>query len=487
MTEQNPSPALPSAPAAFQPARPWNPLTRFSFRFLFAYLLLYNFQSFVSNVCSLIGAAIGLFTKAEWVGYVYAPAQWVQTAQQTSVVWLVKTLFNIDITNFPNGSGDTQYNYYELAVYAAAALLAAILWTIIAFSKPAWRGQSHTRLMDYLRIYVRYVLAFTMITYGMIKVIKLQFPEPSFYRLTEAYGDSSPMGILWAMMGVSWPYNVFAGLGETIGGLLLFWRRTSLLGSVISAGVMANVVALNFCYDVPVKLYSSHLFLQALWLAAPNLSRVITLLLTDRAVPPKPADRLVTSRRVEIAWVILKTLLVAAYMTNQTISGIQSYYSYGDGAPLTPLVGMYAVQHCDRGEPLTSPAPDRESWKEIIIGRTSAFMGGLGSVRIESADRSRISLQYHLDPAAKTITFITPARPPAPGNQPSSAPSPAPADLPTPLEDTLTYTEPDPDHVELRGTFQSRPLTLLLKRKSSQDYLLLSRGFHWINNFPFNR
>ena len=56
-------------------------------------------------------------------------------------------------------------------------------------------------------------------------------------------------------MGYSRPYAIFCGLVETVGGLLLFWQRTTTLGALIVAASMANVAMLNFSYDVPVKLF----------------------------------------------------------------------------------------------------------------------------------------------------------------------------------------------------------------------------------------
>jgi len=87
--------------------------------------------------------------------------------------------------------------------------------------------------------------------------------------MLEAIGDQSPMGLLWNFMGASAPYTIFGGLGELIGGLLLTNRRTALLGALISAAVMSQVVMLNFSYDVPVKIYSSELLLTARVLIAP--------------------------------------------------------------------------------------------------------------------------------------------------------------------------------------------------------------------------
>lgn len=45
---------------------------------------------------------------------------------------------------------------------------------------------------------------------------------------------------------------------------------------------LINVVVLNFSYDVPVKLYSSHLLALALFLAAPEFRRLANVFLFNR-------------------------------------------------------------------------------------------------------------------------------------------------------------------------------------------------------------
>src|SRR5258708_21145416 len=108
-----------------------------------------------------------------------------------------------------------------------------------------------------------------MVDYGWHKIMPVQFPPPGPDRLLVAYGDSSPMGLLWTFMGASKPYVMFSGLIEVAGGLLLLFRRTSLLGGLLSAAVLTNVVLMNFCYDVPVQLYSSRLLVMAVLYVAP--------------------------------------------------------------------------------------------------------------------------------------------------------------------------------------------------------------------------
>ena len=58
-------------------------------------------------------------------------------------------------------------------------------------------------------------------------------------------------------------------------------------------GVMTNVVALNLCYDVPVKMYSASILLMATFLLAPDMGRLLNVLLLNRpTVPrvPNPAE-----------------------------------------------------------------------------------------------------------------------------------------------------------------------------------------------------
>ena len=132
---------------------------------------------------------------------------------------------------------------------------------------------------------VRFVLGATMLSYGWAKVFPNQMPAPGPDRLLNPIGETSPMGLLWTFMGASSAYQIFAGVGEVVGGTLLFWRRTALLGALVLVVVLANVVALNFCYDVPVKLYSSHLLAMALFIVAPHVPRLLDVLVLNRPAP----------------------------------------------------------------------------------------------------------------------------------------------------------------------------------------------------------
>jgi uncharacterized membrane protein YphA (DoxX/SURF4 family) len=264
-------------------ASPWTVPRIVAFRFMFAYVVLYCFPQ-----------PLEMVPKLDWLAGKYGEGL-VHLA-----AWLGARLLGIEVDpDAPgNGSGDRTIDYLLVFTDLLLATLATVVWSLIDRRRP-----HHRRLAEGLWIYVRYVLALTMIAYGLAKVFKSQFPFPSPARLAQPIGNTSPMGILWTFMGYSTPYNVFTGGMECLGGVLLFSRRTTTLGALVIVGVMTNVVALNFCYDVPVKLYSTHLLLLAVGLAAPDLRRLANVLILNRPTTPRPpAPPIWYESTVNAAW-----------------------------------------------------------------------------------------------------------------------------------------------------------------------------------------
>jgi hypothetical protein len=50
----------------------------------------------------------------------------------------------------------------------------------------------------------------------------------------------------------------------------------------------------------------------------------------------------------------------------------------------------------------------------------------------------------------------------------------------------LKYDEPEPDRLVIEGTFNNQRLKVRLHRVDQSEFLLLNRGFHWINETPYN-
>ncbi len=127
------------------------------------------------------------------------------------------------------------------------ALSATVIWSALA------RRTEYERFAGWCRIALRYYLGVIMLVYGGAKVIPSQFPPIAVEQISEPLGNLSPQALLWAYMGYSRIYTIFTGVGEALGALLLFFRRTTTLGAAILVAVLSNVVLINFAYDVPVK------------------------------------------------------------------------------------------------------------------------------------------------------------------------------------------------------------------------------------------
>lgn len=235
----------------------------------------------------------------EWVDSAY---QWRNEHSMAWGDWERKVVDRVaaDVFGFtetldrPRASGDPTYGYVETATRAAAAIGVALLWFLIAaiVSRFAHRRD---RLVEgigpWIHLAGRYYLASVILGYGLAKVYPSQFSFPDFARLETPYGDGSPMNILWSFMGSSKAYIIFSGIMEVLPALLLLTRRTALLGALLGAAVMANVAVLNYCYDVPVKLFSTHLFVLAAALAAVDLKPLAFLFLLNRPTPRRDLSR----------------------------------------------------------------------------------------------------------------------------------------------------------------------------------------------------
>jgi hypothetical protein len=52
---------------------------------------------------------------------------------------------------------------------------------------------------------------------------------------------------------------------------------------------------------------------------------------------------------------------------------------------------------------------------------------------------------------------------------------------------TFSYDLPLPDKLELNGSMDGKAISATMKRATEKQYELMDRGFHWIQEMPYNR
>lgn len=133
-----------------------------------------------------------------------------------------------------------------------------------------------------IRTILFYFLAMQLLKYGFDKIFKTQFYLPEPNTLYTPVGMLDKDILYWSTIGVSHSYNVFTGSLEIIAGLLLLFRRTRVLALVFSIGILLHICALNFSFDISVKLFSLFLLFVSVLLLSPYLKNIYEFFLRKK-------------------------------------------------------------------------------------------------------------------------------------------------------------------------------------------------------------
>jgi hypothetical protein len=297
-------------------------------------------------------------------------------------------------------------------------------------------------------------------------LVPVQFGTLTPDALATPVGEFSPQGLLWTFMAASPYYTSFTGAVEFTGGLLLVFRRTTLLGALVSAGALTHVVMLNFCYDVPVKLFSSHLLAMALFLITPDAKRLWDQFVLGRPVTPAPIRPRFRRRWLDRSIAVVKAavfLLLA--LGTVTVLIVVAAKGRGMFGPPQPLHGVWDVVEFERdGRVLPPLATDASRWKQLLITRSGvravawirAMTGGDDMRMVELVEDER-RMTFNEDQKAGKSAIV------------------------------LTYEEPAPGVLVLTGTVDGKTLRVKLNQVPLERFRLVSWGFHWINETPPQR
>jgi hypothetical protein len=419
----------------------WPLAQRVIFRFVLAYLVFYNFPFPLGE----LPFAAPLVEKYDELWHPF-------------VVWVGKHVLRLsyEITVFPNGSGDTTYNYVQVLCYLVLAAAATVVWSMLDRRRPGYE-----RLYQWLRLYIRFVLAGIMLSYGAVKLIPLQMSAPYLTRLIEPYGDSSPMGLLWTFVGASPAFEIFSGCAEVLGGLLLILPRTTLLGALVCLADTTLIFTLNMCYDVPVKLYSFHLLLMSLFLLAQDVGRLADLFIFNRGVEAVDMPPLFRRERLNRGALILQVLFGLYLLGSNLYAAQQQTKIYGAAAPKPPLYGIWMVDEFSvDGQARPPLLTDAARWQRVIFQFPK-------SLTIQPMRGPNQTLTLDLNQEARTLSL---GKRDDPG-----------------WKAVLSIKDSEAGQLTLEGEVDGHQTYARLSRFDESSFLLKSRGFNWIQERPFNR
>ena len=422
----------------------WAPATRVAFRLCFLYFGLY-----VVMTQMLAGLLPNPLFRV--------PVLAEKVPMRPLVLWVGHHLLGVKPTVHPTGSGDTLFDW----TYAFTGLLLALLGTAV-WSLVARQTTSYPRLYKWFRLFLRVALGTTMFSYGFAKVFPLQMPTVFLSRLLEPYGDFSPMGVIWYSIGAAPGYERFIGSAEVAGGLLLLLPWTSLIGALITLGVTFGVWMVNMTYDVPVKLFAFHLVLMSIFLIAPDARRLINWFILNRPVVPDSAPHYGPSVRSHRRWIIAQLVFTAWALGLEVYGGAKGYKQYGPGAPKSPLYGIWDVDSMSINGELRPPlTTDTLRYSHVV------FQSANGGISFQKMDQKFDRFMGTIDTVKRTLTLNK-------GSDSTWKP-------------VLTYDRPSPTSLAFEGDMDGRRVRIAMTQHDLNKFMLVSRGFHWVQEYPVNR
>jgi hypothetical protein len=431
---------LPENPRTAQ----WSFGLRILFRFVFIYFVLY---------CILIQIVNELIS----IPKIDIPDLGTLWPMRQIVVWAATHIFRVGHPLvFFSGSGDKTFDWVEAFCVLVFAVVGMIVWSVWDRKRP-----NYVTMHKWFRLFIRFALASQMISYGMAKVIPLQMPYPSLARLLEPFGNFSPMGLIWSSIGASRPYEIFAGSMEMVAGIFLLCASTTLFGAMFSAIVSFYIFILNMSYDVPVKLFSFHLILMALVLLAPDLSRFGDFLFKNCPVGPSTVPKLFRTRRANRIAAIAQIALGVWMIGTHLQSGWEGWKTFGGGRPKSPFYGIWNVDQISIDGQVRSPLlNDYGRWRRVIFDLPTAMA-------FQRMDDSLAGYGTTINAADGTIAMTK-------GTDKN-------------WKASLHFQRPAQDQLTLDGEMDGHKIHMQLQLFDRNKFLLVNRGFHWVQEFPFNR
>ncbi len=282
----------------------------------------------------------------------------------------------------------------RLVILAVLLLLFSLILAFISRLKVLNKLQWH-KTENVIRLIASYYLGWVLLKYGLDKLFKCQFylPEPNI--LYSRVGDLDKDILFWSTMGSSYSYNIFMGISEIIPGIFLFFGKTRKLGLLLALGVLLNVVAINFSFDISVKLFSGFLLFIAFYLIGPFAVNLWRFLSNQKLVSTQSSIDTFTKSTKTFHWgnlVVVSIILIESmfvYVKNQNFND--------DKFDRSLFHGAYEVNQLIQGE--DTLIGEKNSLKNIFYHRDSYLI-------FQFKNEEMVDYKMEIDPIKKTLTLF---------------------------------------------------------------------------------
>lgn len=357
------------------------------------FLRSYQTQCFAFRVFSLYLIFYFLFM-SDFIGnsfYEFAVLKDTNKPFQYVTVTLVSWINNLFLhKQFPGAVyiGDNYWTFTAALLFLIIAIISASIWTIID------KGKSFPSFYKYMHAFARYYLGFVLLLYGLEKITFNQFGiQPS--ALAESMGNNDSWHLFRVFMGISKSYKFFSGLIELIPGLLLLFRRTSTLGSLIALPVFINVMMLNIGYDIWLKLLIFHLILFSIFILLPDLKKMVQIFILKQNTSLTSIPSLIENKNLKWLQYALKFSLIGIVIYMLIKLEIRASNEHIN-SPYSDIVGIHEINRFSFNLKIPQSNNDSANWKKVTIN-TAPFL------RVQLNNDSIVEYNFKVDTSKRLL------------------------------------------------------------------------------------
>ena len=423
----------------------WNLAVRIAFRFSMVYLGLYCYATeIVTGLLSATGGPAASLPDGATIWPLRPVIFWT-----AAHIFHVNAPLSFDVNS---GTADDMFGWVTAFCVLVIAIAATVIWSLLDRSRENYAG-----LHKWFRLFVRLAIAEEMLGFGMVRVFRVEMAYPSLTRLVQPFGTFSPYGVFVNFIGSAPAYEIFTGCIMIAAALLLIVPRTATLGALISLAAVIEMFVLFMTYDVPAKLLAFHLILLCCFLLAPNVPGLVRFLLLHRTTSLSTESQLfrgVRASRIALA----AQIIFGLWLVGLNVNVCWGYWNtLGRGRPLPALYGIWEVRQMSIDQQPRPPLlTDSTRWRRAIFDYPDRMA-------FQRIDESFVPYGASVNLPERTLAL-------------------------TQSDDknwtaNFTFQRPAEDQLILDGRMDNHQVHMELQLTDRNKFLLVSRGFHWVQEF----
>ncbi len=118
-------------------------------------------------------------------------------------------------------------------------------------------------MKKYIELALRFYVCLKISIYAVGKMAGGQFYAKGKLPAQVASQTIQDLGgfeLAWTFFGYSYEYVLFIGISQLVGGLLLLWDKTKLIGVAVLVPILLNIIVVDIFFQIPAGALFSAIF-----------------------------------------------------------------------------------------------------------------------------------------------------------------------------------------------------------------------------------